>query len=288
MARCLTGWQVTNDAGVFSASRFDNGSKTLFQGKSFHASGNLGVVDPNTGALLPPATNVIDILFSHRDSDTPSQLTMPRFLAKKLWEYFAYPNPPSALLDEVAAPFIATASQGFVIAELLRAIFSHDEFYSDAAKSSSVKNPCEYAASAIRTLKAKTTYVVLPDHLAAMGMELFDPPGVNGWNNGLAWLSSGQLLSRFEFAQALAAGRDTRVLKLIPSQIFDDDATSADQVVDQLLALFHVQGIVPPGARQALIDYFAGASDFHDTAVVEKKVRGAIALLLQLPELNIH
>jgi uncharacterized protein DUF1800 len=121
-----------------------------------------------------------------------------------------------------------------------------------------------------------------------MGMELFDPPGVNGWNNGLAWLSSGQLLARFQFAQALAAGRDTRVFKLIPAQIFDDDATSASQVVDQLIALFHVQNAIPPGARQALIDYFEGATDFHDSTVVEKKVRGAVALLLQLPELNIH
>jgi hypothetical protein len=28
-------------------------------------------------------------------------------------------------------------------------------------------------------------------------------PGVNGWNQGLAWLSSGQLLARFNFAQAI-------------------------------------------------------------------------------------
>ena len=39
-------------------------------------------------------------------------------------------------------------------------------------------------------------------------MDLFDPPGVNGWSNGLPWVSSGQFLARLEFAQALAAGRD--------------------------------------------------------------------------------
>src|SRR6185503_8255701 len=107
-------------------------------------------------------------------------------------EYFAYPAPSKALLDELTAPFIAS---GFVIRELLRAIFMHDEFYSDAAKTSSVKNPCEFAFHAIRALKAKTNAETLPSLLAAMGMDLFDPPSVNGWNNGLAWLSSGQFLA---------------------------------------------------------------------------------------------
>ena len=45
---------------------------------------------------------------------------------------------------------------------------------------------------------------------------------------------------------------------------------------------------MPAGARQALIDYFEGATNFYDPTVVEKKVRGAIALMLDLPEFQIH
>ena len=57
---------------------------------------------------------------------------MPRFIAKKLWEYFAYPSARAkALLDEITADFIAG---GFVVADLLRAIFLHDDFYSDAGQ----------------------------------------------------------------------------------------------------------------------------------------------------------
>ncbi|HJQ82919.1 MAG TPA: DUF1800 domain-containing protein [Candidatus Binatia bacterium] len=281
LARCLTGFVTQDDAGVFDPTRFDTGTKTLFAGKSYQASGALGVED-GAGNLLPPAQNVIDILFTHRDSD--GALTMPRFIAKKLWEHLAYPAPAKTLLDELTADFIAN---GFVVADLLRAMFLRDEFYSQAAKTSSVKNPCEYAFHAIRALRAKTNASTLPEELDNMGMALFDPPNVNGWRNGLAWLSSGQFLARVEFAQTLAAGRDS-ALRLTPTRLFDRDATDAAAVVDDLLAALGVAARVPPGVRQALVDYFEGATDFRDTTVVEKKVRGAIALMLSLPEFQVH
>ncbi len=276
MARALTGFVIQNDDGVFDATRHDSGSKTLLG-----VTGNLGVVD-SAGTLLPPATNIIDVLFAHTDSD--GALAMPRFLAKKLWEYFAYPSPAKARIDEVAAPFIAG---GFVIRDLLRAIFLHDDFYSDEAKSQTVKNPCEFAFSAIRATRASTSAKTLPDHLGNMGMDLFDPPTVNGWDNGLAWLSSGQFLARFEFAQALAAGRSGD-LKLSPTRLFDRSATSAESVVDELLGKLGIAAQVPTDARQALVDYFAGATNFFDTTVVEQKVRSAIALMLDLPEFQVH
>lgn len=287
MARCCTGYQIdfATDLGYFNPQRFDSSAKSLFVGKSYEALGNIGFEDAS-GALLPPQYNVIDILFAHRDSD--GELTMARFLAKKLWEYFAYPSPAKALIDEIAAPFIAG---GFVIRDLLRAIFLHDEFYSEQAKTSSVKNPVEYALSAMRATKASSNYTQIPALLEAMGMDLFDPPSVNGWANGLSWLSTGQFLNRFEFAQTLAAGRDLKLIKMKPTQIFDDDATSADQVVDELLSVFGIASRVPAGARQALIDYLndpAPPTSFSDATVIERKVRGVISLILQLPEFHIH
>src|SRR5207244_12343302 len=103
--RSLTGFVGDDhDTGDFVPSRFDGGTKTLSAGKSFQASGNLGVED-GAGNLLPPAQNVIDILFTHRDSD--GALTLPRFIANKLWEYLAYPSPSKALLGHLTVAFIA-------------------------------------------------------------------------------------------------------------------------------------------------------------------------------------
>jgi uncharacterized protein (DUF1800 family) len=292
IARALTGFQIVDDVGQFVPSRYDGGNKTLFSGKSYQASGVLGVVQdtggtdpipPEAQVPLGPAQNVIDILFTHRDSD--GKLTMPRFLAKKLWEWFAYPNPSKTLLDQLTVDFIAG---GFVVSDLLRAVFLHDDFYGAQAKASSVKNPCEYAFHAMRALDAKTNGQTLPDLIEAMGLTLFDPPSVNGWPNGLAWVSSGQFLARVEFAQALAAGRESE-LRIRPEKLIDPSATTSGPVVDGLLARLGISANVPAGARQALIDYLGpGAIDLTDATVVEKKVRGVIVLMLTLPEFHIH
>lgn len=283
IARALTGWTIdkTNNVGVFDSTRWDTGNKTLFAGKPFQASGALGVVDA-TGFELPAATNVIDILLNHRDTD--NELTSARYIARKLWEYLAYPGPSKALVDEIAAPY---AAGGFVIRDLLSAIFLHEEFYSETAKTSSVKNPCEYAFSAIRATRTSTNAIGIDDQLDAMGMHLFDPPGVNGWNNGLAWVSSGQFLARLQFAQSLAAGRDAN-FKFRPSRLLDLTVTTAAELIDQVLAALGIAGRVPAGSRQAMIDYMGAATDFEDPTVLETKVRSAVYLALALPEANTH
>ena len=281
ISRALTGYRIDNDAGIMKAGRFDDGIKTLFAGTSFEATGNLGLENPD-GSLFPPATNVLDILFTHRDSD--GELTMPRFLGFKLWEFLAYPNPDKALIDEITGDFIAG---GFIISDLVRSILMHEEFYSDAAKSSSVRSPIEFAAGAIRALNVRGNLNELPGQLHEMGMTLFDPPSVNGWNNGTPWLSSSLFLARLDFAQALAAGR-AKTLKLVPKRLLPKNATSADQVVDEILGRLQIANAMPADSRQALIDYFEGATDFEDEEVLERKVRGAVALILQLPEFQVH
>src|SRR4029453_7316572 len=101
------------------------------------------------------------------------------------------------------------------------------EFYSEPAKTSSVKNPVEFVVSAIRASKASTNYTQIPLMLEEMGMELFNPPSVDGWSNGLRGLSTGTFLSRFDSAQGFGAGRDGRIIKISPKRLFDDDAPDA-------------------------------------------------------------
>ena len=79
---------------------------------------------------------------------------------------------------------------------------------------------------------------------------------MNGWNNGLAWLSSGQFLARFEFAQALAAGRDRTSQARARRSSSTARRRRRTQVVDALLARLGIAARVPAGVRQALIDYF--------------------------------
>ena len=153
-----------------------------------------------------------------------------------------------------------------------------------------MKNPCEFSFGALRALEARTNFEAVHDGLDQMGMELFEPPTVNGWNQGLAWVSTGLFLSRWGIGQELAAGRDPKVFKLILKKLFDEDGT-VEGVVDGLLARLGIADYVPAAARQALVDYmndYPGTVSLADETYVETKVRGVIALMLELPEFNIH
>ncbi|MGI9432863.1 MAG: DUF1800 domain-containing protein [Myxococcota bacterium] len=290
MARCCTGFvaetKQKKNRTVFTGntliepSRFDDGSKTLFAGTGHEAVGNIGVENAD-GLPFPPNLNAIDILFTHRDTD--GRPTAARFIAKKLWEWYAYPDPSTALIDELADIFVAA---NYEIRPLVYAILTHDEFYSATSRESTAKSPVDFTLQGIAALEAKTKLDELPDFVRFMGMDLFNPPSVNGWNHSSAWLSTSRFLERFEFAQELAAGRDKKIFKVTPKKLLDPNALGTGAMVDGLLDRMGVT--VPDATRQALIDYLDGGNSLEDEEWLETKFRGVFVLLLTLPEYQVH
>jgi uncharacterized protein (DUF1800 family) len=282
LARALTGFVLDERDRVFVAPwAFDAGSKTLFAGTPYQASGNLGVED-ELGVPFPPERNVLDILLTHTDTD--GRPTAARFVAKKLWEWFAYPGPDLALVDELADVFVAAA---YEVRPLVRAILTHDEFYGARAMTSTAKNPVDFALQAIHALGVKTSLNDLAGALDRMGMGLFDPPSVNGWNQSEAWLATSRYRERFFLAQAIAMGRSKKTYKLVPAKLLDPAAATTAEIVDGLLARLGVLG-APAATRQALIDYLDGGAELDDETWLETKFAGALLLILTLPEFQVH
>jgi uncharacterized protein (DUF1800 family) len=281
MARALTGFRVegSRQRVYVDPASFDAGTKVIFEGRPFEARGPLGVESPE-GDRFPPGQNVIDILFTHRDSD--GRPTLARFIARKLWEWFAYPDPSLEVVDELADAF---ERNDYAIGDLLFAIFTHEEFYSERARSSTAKTPVDFVLQTMRALGVRTRLEPVPAALKLMGMELFDPPGVEGWNHGEAWLSTSHYLARLEFADAVAHGRDRKTYLFRPERLWDPAATH-DEIVDDLLARLHVA--VPPATRDALITYLGSNPVLTDDEWFEQKYLGLLVLLLTLPEYQVH
>jgi hypothetical protein len=120
-----------------------------------------------------------------------------------------------------------------------------------------------------------------------MGMSLFDPPSVNGWNNSEAWLATSRYRERFSVAQEIAAGRSKKEYKLKPEKLLDKTWTTSAQIVDGLMARLGVRN-VPATSRQALIDYVDGGLALGDDEWLEIKFRGLLVLILTLPEFQTH
>ncbi len=170
-ARAFTGWTFNGATSsfVFQMRQHDYGIKT-FLGRTGNFDGD----------------DILEILLE--------QKACAPFIAKKIFSFFAYENPDPAIVEDLGA-FLRGCN--YEIKPLLRRIFLSRAFYSKKAKGTQVKSPVMFVVSTIRMLGMNPP----PGGLVAatanpLGQRLMDPPNVKGWERGLSWITTANLLSR--------------------------------------------------------------------------------------------
>ena len=120
-----------------------------------------------------------------------------RFLATKLWAFFAYPGPEPAVLDAIVAPYLAS---NLNIAALVKAIFLRPEFYSTKAKRGLVRSPIEYMVATMKGLNLPADKAHPEWFCEPMGQVPFNPPNVSGWRPNGYWISSSSTWAKMAWA----------------------------------------------------------------------------------------
>lgn len=188
-ARALTGWRVNRQTGegVFVPRRHDDGDKTVFG---------------HTGA------------FDHRDI---LRLTLARertavYLVERFWQAFVSDAISDADRAEIERLAMILREGDYQVRPMLRALLLSDGFW--AQRGTLVKAPIDLIVPVVRMVGADVIPLRQLDRTCtAMGQKLFDPPGVQGWPNGAAWLDSAALLTRWQLldrAARLATGQRAR------------------------------------------------------------------------------
>ena len=211
VARCFTGWTIrqpnVKPEFQFASFMHDNGEKTVL-GRKIPAGG--GEQD---------GLRVIDMLAHH-----PSTA---RFISGKLARYFVADDPPKALLDKMVQTFTKTDGD---LRAVLETMFTSREFFSEGAWQSKVKTPFELVVSAVRATQADTTdSFALVQRIADLGEPLYGKVEPTGYvDNSEAWLSTGGLLGRINFATTLSAGRIVGV-KIDASRLDGKDTATMER-----------------------------------------------------------
>ncbi|MFM2220591.1 MAG: hypothetical protein RLZZ553_339 [Verrucomicrobiota bacterium] len=184
-ARAFTGYDINRLIGTVSHNKrnWDDGVKSFL--------GQQGKFDGN---------DIIDVIFQ--------QPQAARYVSLKLWEYFAYENPPEAAVDDLAKTL---REANFELVPLLREIFLSKEFYSADCMSNQIKSPVQFFIQMLKQLevpslpKAYALYVQ-----SQLGQILFAPPNVAGWDWGKAWINTNTLLTRYQISGFLCKGTDEK------------------------------------------------------------------------------
>ncbi len=130
----------------------------------------------------------------------PQRSIAARYIAKKLWTFFAYPNPSTAVLDTLTAAFVGS---NLDVHTVLRTLFLMPEFYSSTAHQGLVRSPVEWIVTCLRATGLTAQDTNPQWWMEDMGQQLFEPPNVAGWKNNAYWLNSTALWARADFARNL-------------------------------------------------------------------------------------
>ena len=101
---------------------------------------------------------------------------------------------------------------GFELKSVLRCLFNSDHFKSSKIRYAKVKSPIELIVGILKLAEEfkfpNMNIIDASRSVGYMGQQIYNPPSVEGWHEGVEWLDSGNLLERINFASRYLSGND--------------------------------------------------------------------------------
>jgi uncharacterized protein (DUF1800 family) len=255
VARALTGWTIDRPAQggafVFRPQMHDFGEKTIL-GQDFPAKHG-----------EDEGERVLDILASH-----PSTA---HHIAFELAQRFVADEPPASLVDRAAGMFLQTRGD---LREVTRTIITSPEFFAADAYRAKVKTPLEFIVSAIRMSGGTVVNAqpIIAELRQNMGMPLYGCQPPTGYSmTADAWVNTGALLDRMNFALQLVSG---------PSQPGAGPGGVRALPPRPLPGAGRGIGPVPPAGRAVQVDVTTLATDTSDATrdrLIELMLAGRVS-----------
>ena len=252
-ARAFTGWNIAPAYPPFPHGRsrwefrfdpadHDDGEKT-FLGETGRWNGD----------------DVLDIICR--------QPAAARFIARHLYSFFVADEPPVPawrLTPPLDAGLLQAMGQayfdsGYDITAMLRVLFTSQAFKSDSVRFAKVKSPAEMVVGTMRLVgdhrEIKPGLYEISQRSTYMGMDLMNPPSVEGWHTGREWIDSGTLVERINYATELLGNTDLPGVRSLVSRLKSrSEALSPEAFVDGCLDLIGPMA-VDDETRSELVAY---------------------------------
>ena len=205
-----------------------------------------------------------------------------RFLARHFYNYFvaddvqipAWRLTPPQDLDLIQAMEKTYFDSGYDITEMLRVLFNSEKFKSESVRFAKVKSPAEVVAGTLRMVEEhREIKLGLFQHSQEpkyMGMDLMNPPTVEGWHTGREWIDSGTLVERINYASELLGNTELPGVKgLINRLMSRGDSLSPETFVDGCLDLIGPI-TVDDGTRSELVAHAQKSGDLRHSSSSEQ------------------
>ena len=277
-ARALTGWSLDRQTEkfVYRPLIHDEGVKTIF-GRSGNFDGE----------------DFIELIVAQPQS--------ANFITAKLWNFFAGEHPVAGLNYALADVFRRSGNN---FKPLLRAMFLSEEFYDPSLVRNQVKSPVQWLINSVRELECELPPpLVSANLLRSLGQDIFAPPNVKGWDGGLAWITTNNLLARYNEAATLVQGdisivadmatakkpeqvrriqnrmRGMRIGGVNVEKLFTEEERADKKLLIAALEKRMIQDKLKSKQESTIREFLDSKTELH-----ENEIREAIRLVMSTPE----
>ncbi|PKB72763.1 MAG: hypothetical protein BZY75_05300 [SAR202 cluster bacterium Io17-Chloro-G7] len=294
-ARAFTGWSIGNLEYMELRSQRD--SDWPYGRISWHFEYNTEDHDDGEKVFLGQrgrfnGDDIINIICQ--------QEATARFIARHMYSYFvadeaAVPEwPYTSPVDPEAIDLLTQAyfDNDYDVRSMLRALFNSDFFKSQSSRYTKVKSPVELVAGVLRLTGefARPRREILERYMQTvyMGQWLNNPPSVEGWHQGTAWLDTGTLVERVNFATQQVGDTNRPGVRAMVDRITssiksnDRNAISPESLVDACLDQVGAM-TVSDDTRRVLVDFAAIGGELRlGSGSLDGNAQHRIAEVLQM------
>ncbi len=237
LARILTGWTMAGRDGRLG-----------FPGSFVF---NPGLHEPGATPLLGQAYGQPDLAQGVAAlTDLAHHPATAQFIATKLVRHFVADDPPSRLVELLAATF--RRSEGD-LPSVYRALINSDDAWK--APATKMRSPQEFLLASYRATGLKPNFGQILGPLAAMGQPFWQPPGPNGYaDTNAAWASAEGLKTRID----VAAGWGRQAANAVP-----DPRGLADDILGPMLSAETRQAVARAESRPQAIALLLMSPEFQ-------------------------
>ena len=227
-ARAFTGWNVAPAYPPFPYGRspwqfrfdpadHDDGEKT-FLGETGRWNGD----------------DILDIV--------SKQPATARFIARHMYNFFVADEPqipawrltPPQDTELLKSMEKAYFDSEYNITAMLQVMFTSESFKSESVRYAKVKSPAEMVVGTLRLVEdhreMKPGIFEISQSPKYMGMDLMNPPTVEGWHTGREWIDSGTLVERINYASDLLGNTDLPGVRSLVNRLKSRGATQSPEV----------------------------------------------------------
>ena len=206
-----------------------------------------------------------------------------RFISRHLYNFFVAdevpvpswrqtpPKDPNAIAILEKAYF----DSGYEIKAMLRALFTSDFFKAPSARFARVASPAEMVVGLMRMVgehrgQVKPGLFEISQEPKYMGMDLMNPPTVEGWHTGQEWIDSGTLVERINFASSYLGQTDLPGVRPLVDRLMARGARlSPDAFVEGCIDMIGCHNVTKD-TREALIAHAKRGGDLRHGTDAER------------------